>query len=145
MSSPDHVRINDALTIPRSELEFRATRSGGPGGQHVNTSSTRIELTWNVLTSPSLDDAQRARILEKLPTRIDSSGVLRLTASSQRSQLQNREEVTERFAQIVAQALRIPKARKKTKPSKASKEARLKQKKRRSETKQRRRVPTDID
>ena len=145
MSTPDHVRINDALSIPRAELEFRATRSGGPGGQHVNTSSTRIELTWNVLTSPSLNDAQRARILEKLPTRIDSSGVLRLTASSQRSQLQNREEVTERFAQIVAQALRIPKARKKTKPSKASKEARLKQKKRRSETKQRRRAPTDID
>ena len=145
MSTPDLVQINDSLAIPRAELEFRATRSGGPGGQHVNTSSTRIELTWNVATSPSLSDEQRARILEKLATRIDGSGVLRLTASGSRSQFQNREEVTERFAQIVAQALRIPKPRKKTKPSKASKEARLKAKKRRSETKRQRGRPSDLE
>ena len=145
MATPESVRINDELSIPRVELEFRATRSGGPGGQHVNTSSTRIELTWNVAASPSLSDAQRARILEKLGTRIDGEGVLRLTASTSRSQYQNREEVTERFAQIVAQALRIPKPRKKTKPSKAAKEARLKSKKRRSETKRQRGRPTDLE
>jgi ribosome-associated protein len=145
MSSPDLVRINDSLAIPRSELEYRATRSGGPGGQHVNTSSTRIELTWNVQVSPSLSDEQRTRILEKLATRIDGNGVLRLTASSSRSQLQNREEVTERFALIVGQALRIPKPRKKTKPSKAAKEARLKAKKQRSETKRRRGRPNDFE
>jgi ribosome-associated protein len=145
MSTPDVVQINDSLAIPRAELEFRATRSGGPGGQHVNTSSTRIELTWNVAASTSLSDAQRARLLEKLATRIDGSGVLRLTASGSRSQFQNREEVTERFAQIIAQALRIPKPRRKTKPSKASKEARLKAKKRRSDTKRQRGRPTDLD
>jgi ribosome-associated protein len=145
MSSPDLVLINDGLAVPKAELEYRATRSGGPGGQHVNTSSTRIELTWNVQTSPSLSDAQRARILEKLATRIDGNGVLRLTASSSRSQLQNREEVTERFAQIIAQALRIPKPRKKTKPSKAAKEARLKAKKQRSEIKRRRSRPNDFE
>src|SRR5688500_16831146 len=67
----DAIPITEGLAIPRAELEFRATRSGGPGGQHVNTSSTRIELTWNVASSPSLSDAQRARIQEKLANRID--------------------------------------------------------------------------
>jgi ribosome-associated protein len=141
----DLIRIDDHLSIPKSELDFRATRSGGPGGQHVNTSSTRIELLWNVATSPSLDDAQRARILEKLQTRIDGAGVLRLTSSGSRSQLQNREDVLERFARIIAQALRVPRPRKKTKPSRAAKEARLKAKKRRSETKRQRRQPPDIE
>ncbi len=135
----DAIEVNSALSIPRSQLDYRATRSGGPGGQHVNTSSTRIELTWNVADSPSLDDAQRARIMEKLANRIDERGVLRLTSSGSRSQHQNREDVTERFARLIEQALRVPKPRKKTKPSRASKEARLQSKKRRSQTKQHRR------
>jgi len=131
----DLVRITDALAVPRSELEYRATRSGGPGGQHVNTSSTRIELTWNVATSSVLSDEQRARIREKLKNRMDESGVLRLTASSSRSQLQNREDVTERFARLVADALKVVKPRKRTRPPRQSKEARLKAKKQRSEQK----------
>ncbi|MGH7467879.1 MAG: alternative ribosome rescue aminoacyl-tRNA hydrolase ArfB [Longimicrobiales bacterium] len=129
------VVISQALTVPRSELEYRATRSGGPGGQHVNTSSTRIELTWNVAASPSLSDDQRLRILEKLKNRIDEQGVLRLVASASRSQYRNREDVTERFARLVASALLKRKPRKRTKPPRQAKEARLKSKKQRSERK----------
>ena len=129
------LRVSPALVIPLSELEYRATRSGGPGGQHVNTSSTRIELYWNVAASPSLTDEQRALILAKLSGRIDGAGVLRVVASTQRSQLQNRDEATERLRSLVAGALRIPKKRKKTKPSKAAREARLRAKKKRSQLK----------
>jgi ribosome-associated protein len=131
----DAVVISEALTVPRSELEYRATRSGGPGGQHVNTSSTRIELTWNVAASASLSDEQRLRILETLKNRIDEQGVLRLVASASRSQYRNREDVTERFVRLVANALVTRKPRKRTKPPRQAKEARLKSKKRRSERK----------
>ncbi|MEO5509433.1 MAG: alternative ribosome rescue aminoacyl-tRNA hydrolase ArfB [Longimicrobiales bacterium] len=129
------IRINDTLSIPRSEIEYRATRSGGPGGQHVNTSSTRIELTWNVATSTPLTNDERTRLLVKLATRIDGSGVLRLVSAGSRSQLQNKEEVTERFAGVIERALRIPKPRKRTKVPKGVKEDRLREKKKRSEVK----------
>lgn len=131
----DAVVVNADLTIPRGELTYRATRAGGPGGQHVNTSSTKVELSWDVQGSPSLADDQRRRISEKLATRIAEDGVLRLTSAGSRSQHQNKEDVTERFGRMIEQALRIPKPRRKTKPSRASKEARLKSKKKRSETK----------
>jgi ribosome-associated protein len=134
----DVVVINPQLSIPRAELTFRATRSGGPGGQHVNTSSTRVELLWNVVASSAISDDQRARIRTKLGKRIGEDGVLRLTSSGTRSQLQNKEDVTERFARMLERALHQPKPRRKTKPSKASKEARLQGKKRRAETKRRR-------
>jgi ribosome-associated protein len=129
------LQINDSLWIPRAELTYRATRSGGPGGQHVNTSSSRVELAWDVGASPSLTDEQRARIQEKLANRINSEGVLLMSSSEQRSQHQNRESVTARFAELVAQALVIPKKRIRTRPSRASKEARLDEKKKRSEVK----------
>ena len=129
------LQINDSLWIPRAELTYRATRSGGPGGQHVNTSSSRVELAWDVGASPSLTDEQRALIQAKLANRINSEGVLLLTGSESRSQHQNREAVTARFVELVAQSLVIPKKRKKTKPSRAAKEARLQEKKKRSATK----------
>lgn len=135
MEDENRIRVDDHVAIPRSELEYRATRAGGPGGQHVNTSSTRIELTWNVRTSAALDEVQRARLLEKLASRIDGEGVLRVVAAASRSQLQNRELATERLAEIVARALRPPKPRKRTRVPRAAKEARLQQKKRRSERK----------
>lgn len=131
----DVVTINPELTIPRSELSYRATRAGGPGGQHVNTSSTRVELSWDVSASQVLNDAQRARIQEKLANRIGEDGQLRLTSAGSRSQHQNKEDVTERFARLIEQALRVPKPRKKTKPTRASKEKRLSDKKRRSQAK----------
>lgn len=139
MDDDNLIVINDSLRIPRAELSFRATRSGGPGGQHVNTSSTRIELTWNIVTSPSLTDAERARLLERLANRIDTEGVLRLVAAGSRSQARNREEVTERFRLVVAAALRVPKPRRKTRPSRAARERRLQEKRHRSEIKRRRR------
>ena len=126
------LQINDSLWIPRAELTYRATRSGGPGGQHVNTSSSRVELAWNVDTSPSVTDEQRALIQAKLANRINSEGVMLLSGSESRSQHQNKEAVTARFAELVAQALVIPKARRKTRPTRASKEARLQEKKQRS-------------
>jgi ribosome-associated protein len=137
---PEHalLRVNDELSIPLAELEYRATRSGGPGGQHVNTSSTRIELTYDVASSPALSDAQRARIMERLANRIDSGGVLRLASSAGRSQYQNREDATQRLATLLADALKERKPRKRTKMPRAAKEARLKTKKQRSEVKRRR-------
>jgi ribosome-associated protein len=129
------LQINDSLWIPRAELTYRATRSGGPGGQHVNTSSSRVELAWNVDASPSVTDDQRALIKAKLANRINGEGVMLLSGSESRSQHQNKEAVTARFAELVAQALVVPKVRRKTKPTRASKEARLQDKKQRSQTK----------
>jgi ribosome-associated protein len=135
MTEDTVLQINDSLWVPRAELTYRATRSGGPGGQHVNTSSSRVELAWDVGASPSLTDEQRARIQEKLANRINSEGVLLMSASDERSQHQNKELVTARFAEVVAQALVVPKKRIRTRPSKASKEARLGEKKKRSAVK----------
>ena len=131
--------VAPGLTIPRIEIEARASRAGGAGGQHVNTSSTRIELRWNVRQSRAIDDATRQRILEKLPTRIDADGTLRVVSSARRSQLQNREAAEARMAELVAGALHRDKPRKKTKPSRASKEKRLDEKRRNSERKRNRR------
>ena len=136
--SEDVLAVGDSLWVPRSELTYRATRSGGPGGQHVNTSSTRVELAWDVGGSPSVSDEQRALILEKLANRIGADGVLRLTASDSRSQHQNKEAVTARFAELLGRALHVPKARRPTRPSRASKEARLQSKRVRSERKRQR-------
>jgi ribosome-associated protein len=135
------LRINDSLDIPITELSFRASRSGGPGGQHVNTSSTRVELVWDVANSPSLAVDQRERILTKLSGRISGEGLLSLASSTSRSQHRNREDVTARFIELVRDALRIPKPRRKTKPSKASRDKRLADKRRRSETKKMRGRP----
>lgn len=137
MTTPDDafLEISPALRLPRAELSFRASRSGGPGGQHVNTSSTRVELLWDVAASPSLGEEQRARLMEKLSNRIDGEGVLHVVSSEHRSQHQNREGVTERFAELVARALVVPKARRKTRPTAASREERLKTKRKQSEKK----------
>lgn len=135
MTDDSLIPINDSVAVPKAELTYRASRSGGPGGQHVNTSSTRIELTWNVDQSTALTDEQRARIREKLATRIDASGTLRVVASVHRSQAQNRDEATKRFATMLERALRVPKARRKTKRPRKANEARLEDKKKRSERK----------
>jgi ribosome-associated protein len=137
--------ITPDLSLPLSELEYRASRSGGPGGQHVNTSSTRVEVSWNVAASPSLTSAQRLQLLERLGPRLDSAGQLRLASSSTRSQLRNKEDVTARLQQIVAGALAVRKKRKATKPSRAAKAARLEAKRRRAATKQQRKTPGNIE
>lgn len=144
---PEHalLRVNDALAIPLAEITYRASRSGGPGGQHVNTSSTKIELEFDVVASPSLTDAQRARIQEQLTNRIDGDGVLRLSSSGSRSQHQNREDATARLAALLADALKERKRRRKTKVPRRAKEARLKEKKKRAETKKTRGPVTPDD
>jgi ribosome-associated protein len=133
--------VSPDLRVPLAELEFRASRSGGPGGQHVNTSSTRVEVTWDVAGSPALSDEQRQRLLANLASRLDGTGRLRLVSSSTRSQLRNREDVTERLREVVAQALVVPKTRKRTRTPRAAKAARLESKRRRSATKRDRRPP----
>ena len=139
---PDgYLRITPALLLPLSELDYRATRSGGPGGQHVNTSSTRIEVWWDVRSSPTLSEGQRARVLERLSSRLDGEGRLRIVASESRSQLRNRDAATERLRELVAAALAVRKPRKRTRPSRAAKAARLEAKRRRSALKRDRRRP----
>jgi ribosome-associated protein len=141
MPQDNFLEITPELRIPLSELDYRASRSGGPGGQHVNTSSTRIELWWDAAGSPSLTEEQRSQLIHRLGSRLDTGGRLRLVSSGSRSQLRNREDVTDRFRSTIAAALVVRKKRKVTKPSRAAKAARLEAKRRRSSTKQRRRAP----
>jgi ribosome-associated protein len=141
MADDNALEITPQLRIPLSELEYLASRSGGPGGQHVNTSSTRIEVWWDVAGSPSLTEEQRAHLLQRLGRRLDTNGRLRIVSSGTRSQLRNREDATERLRSTVAAALAVRKQRKPTKPSRAAKAARLEAKRRRAATKQRRRGP----
>jgi ribosome-associated protein len=145
MADSQVLEITPDLRLPLAELDYRASRSGGPGGQHVNTSSTRIEVWWDVAGSPSLTPEQRSQLLERLGPRLDSSGRLRLVSSGSRSQLRNREDVTERLQSVLAAALAVRKKRKATKPSRAAKAARLEAKRRRAATKQRRRSPIPLE
>ena len=110
--SDNSLLISPDLRIPLSELQYRTSRSGGPGGQHVNTSSTRVEVTWSVASSPSLSPEQRTRLLQQLATRLDTEGQLRLVSSGTRSQLRNKEDVTDRLRSTVAAALRSPEKKK---------------------------------
>jgi len=135
--------VNARIAIPAAELEIRATRAGGPGGQHVNTSSTRVEVVWQALDSAALSDADRVRLQARLATKLDSRGAVRVVAADTRSQSQNRELALGRLAELVRQALVVPKVRRATKPTRSSKEARLQTKKRRSAQKRDRRSRGD--
>ena len=137
------LEVSPQLSIPLSEIVIRATPSSGPGGQHVNRSSTRIEVVWNVPASLVLTEAQRDRLLLRLAGRLDGDGDLRVVASDRRSQLQNRGAALERLAGVVGRALAMPKPRRATRPTRASKERRLESKKRRANTKRERRPPPD--
>ena len=139
MTAAPVLEITPDVFVPRDELTFRASRSGGPGGQHVNTTSSRVELIWDVGQSPSLTEEQRARVQEKLANRISGEGLLLLASSGSRSQHQNREEVVERFVEVLREALHVPRPRRKTRPPRASRERRLQSKKHRSEVKKLRR------
>ncbi len=131
--------IDAARGIPRDELAVKATRSGGAGGQHVNTSSTRIELSWRPGTSRVLTDEERVRVIHRLASRLDGEGIIRIVASDTRSQTQNRALAEQRLAELVRKALIVPRKRKPTKPSRAVKRARLDAKKRHSDKKKERR------
>lgn len=137
----DGVRVSRSVVIPLSELDIRFSPSGGPGGQHANRSSTRVELSWNPGESAVLGPVQKARVLERLGNRLDGAGNLRLVSDERRSQLMNRETAFERLAALVGDALIPPKPRKPTKPSRSAKEKRIQSKRRRSEVKRDRRKP----
>ena len=144
MGDETGLELSGGRVIPRIELNYKASRAGGAGGQHVNTSSTRIELTWNVRASIALDDAGRSLVESKLASRIDGEGFIRVVSSARRSQMQNREAAEARLIEIVNEALVVQKRRKATKPSRGAKEARITEKKKRGDTKRQRR-PDSFD
>ena len=133
------IRVTETVRIPRSELVVRATRSGGPGGQHVNTSFTRIEIVWSVSQTRALTDEERSRALVRLGSRVSDEGTVRVVASDSRSQRQNRERAEARLADLVRRALLVPKARKRSRTPRRAVEARLQAKKRQRERKRDRR------
>ncbi len=138
MADDNSLHVNPELSIPRHELDVRVSRSSGAGGQHVNKTSSRVEIFWNIAGSRALDDDQRARLLQKLSSRLTTEGSIRVVASDMRSQTRNRELAEERLAELVARSLVVPKKRRATKPTKASKEARLESKRRQSSKKRER-------
>ena len=139
MAEQPNLHVTDTVSIPMAELQFHFSRSGGPGGQHVNRTATQVELTFDVQGSASLDEAQRARVLGKLKSAIDSRGVLHLTCQTTRSQSRNRAEVIERFQRLLRQALHVPKPRRPTRPGRAAAERRMQEKRRVGMLKQERR------
>ncbi|HUO53073.1 MAG TPA: alternative ribosome rescue aminoacyl-tRNA hydrolase ArfB [Gemmatimonadaceae bacterium] len=135
--------VTAAVRIPRAELETHASRSGGAGGQHVNRSNTRVEVVWSVRESAALAPAEKARVMARLASRLDSEGRLRVVSSVRRSQRQNRDAAEARLAELVRRALSVPRKRVPTRPSRGAVEERLASKHRRSETKRRRRARED--
>jgi ribosome-associated protein len=129
----DLIRVTSSLAIPLSELQFRFTPSGGPGGQHANKVNTRVELRFDVARSPSLGPRQRARLLQRLGPEI------RVVADDERSQVRNRQLAVDRFRARVADALHIEKPRRPTRPTRGAKERRLSAKRHQSERKRQRR------
>ena len=139
MPDPSDLQITGTVAIPLSELRYQFSRSGGPGGQHVNRTETQVELTFDVRATSSLDESQRARVLGRLGSAVDSRGVLHLTCQTTRSQSRNRAEVTERFQRLLRQALHVPRSRRATRPHRAAVERRLQEKRRAGMLKQERR------
>ena len=124
-----------SVSLPRNEIELRFSRSSGPGGQHAQKSDTRVEASFDVEASSALSHAQKRRVIAK------AGPVLRAVAQDERSQWRNRELATDRLVESLREALRVPRRRRPTKPTKASRERRLEAKRRRSDTKRLRRPP----
>ena len=139
----DSLRINARVAIPMAEISFIAARSGGPGGQHVNTTSTKVTLLFDLQASPSLTEYDKARIGQALEGRIGKDGVLRVVSQSTRSQFANRELALERFAALLRVALTPVAPRKKTRVSLAAKRRRVDDKKRQGALKRQRAVSGD--
>jgi ribosome-associated protein len=131
----DPIRVTRSVSIPRSEIDFRFSRSSGPGGQHAQKSDTRVEASFDVEASSALSETQKRRVVAR------AGPVLRAVAQDERSQWRNRELATERLVESLRQALKVERRRRPTKPTKASRERRLEQKRRRSDTKRLRRPP----
>jgi ribosome-associated protein len=133
--SGESIQVTRTVAIPVSEIELRFSRSSGPGGQHAQKTETRVEATFDVEASVALSEVQKARVLRR------AGPVLRAVAQDERSQTRNRELAVERLVGSLREALKVERRRRPTKPTTASRERRLEQKRRRSETKQLRRPP----
>jgi ribosome-associated protein len=133
----DALHVRKGLTIPLAEITWRATTSGGPGGQHANRTLSRVEVQFDVENSTSLGPRQRARLLERY------GPIVRTSASESRSQARNRQLALERLASRLSEGLRVDPTRRPTRPTKGSQERRIESKRRRSETKRQRRIPGD--
>lgn len=138
---PEHTPgRHDRFRVPDDELSWRFSRSSGPGGQHVNTSDTRVEVSWDLATSSALSPTQRALALERLRTRL-VDGTLTIASSQYRSQHRNREAARVRLEQVVAAAIVPPRPRRATRPTRGSQRRRIEAKKRRGDVKRSRRRP----
>jgi ribosome-associated protein len=137
MDRSESIRVTRTVVVPPGEIQLRTSRSSGPGGQHAQKSETRVESIFDVEASSALSPAQKKRVVAK------AGPVLRAIAQDERSQLRNKDLAVERVVEALREALRVPRHRVPTKPSKAAKERRLEGKKRRSETKKLRRAPGD--
>jgi ribosome-associated protein len=133
------LRVNDRLTIPLAEVTVRTSRSSGPGGQHANVTASRVEASFDVRASTTLSEAQRRRLLARRGPRVVA------VAQDARSQARNRELALQRLAERIAQALVVPKRRRATRPTAASREQRLTSKRRDAQRKRERRRPSDGD
>jgi ribosome-associated protein len=131
------VRVTRSVTVPLAEIEIRVSRSSGPGGQHAQKSSTRVEAIFDVEASAALTEAQKRRVVAR------AGAVLRAVAQDERSQLRNRELAVERLVEKLRSALAVPRRRVATKPTKAARERRLEEKRRRARRKRLRRPPLD--
>jgi ribosome-associated protein len=139
------IRITSEVSIHPDELRYRFSRSGGPGGQHVNRSETRVELLFDIANSPSLTESQRRTVLHRLGGQVDASGVLRIVSSATRSQLENREDALRRLQALLAGALKEHKRRVATHPTRSARERRLAEKRLRGSVKSGRRFSTSSD
>lgn len=137
--------ITSNLSIPEHELQFRASRSSGPGGQHVNKVNTRMTLHFDIRNSPSLTVVQKSRVSQKLKTRVNKDGIFYLYAHRSRSQAMNRADLLDKFCRLLREALTPQRARGETQVPERSREQRVDQKKRRGQLKQRRMRPTSVE
>jgi len=129
------VVVKNGIVIPAHEIEITASRAGGPGGQHVNKTDTRITVRWNVKTTKALNEIQKERVLKNLEAKLTTEGDLIIHSSASRSQAQNKKEALARLAKEIKKALHVPKKRMKTRVPKAVKEARLREKAHRAKLK----------
>jgi ribosome-associated protein len=135
----DELRIDERLSIPMGEIELRASRSSGPGGQHANVTASRVEAVFDVRTSAALDEAQRVRLLERAGPTVTA------VAQESRGQARNRELALERLAEKIAAGLLVPRKRRPTRPSRAARQRRLERKRQLGERKRARRPPSAED
>jgi ribosome-associated protein len=141
--TPAGVAVRPGVTIPWAELTLRAITGSGPGGQHVNRSATRVVLTWHPGRSAAFTPAQQAHVVARLGGRLEGDGTLRIVAGEHRSQQQNRAEALERLSGLVSRALVVPRPRQATRPTRASVERRLSDKRERGARKRDRQGPAD--